>query len=306
VERLTVVVRARNAEKTIRAAVSSVLRGLPRDGRLVILNDASSDATGELLSVLARADGRVGVLTSDAQLGHAGAMNALIDAADTPLIANMDADDIALPWRFRRQILAMYRSNLDAIFSASIFFGRSAVERQADLLPIGPVFSIGPAASPYELLLVNKLALPTLVGRRSAIVGAGCCRRVPAEDWDLWIRMALRGSRLGRIALPTLLYRRHAAQLSATKVWQKALVDAAETAQVQHELSQRLLGFSEAGAYAALTGPSAEPKEVRAAMNLIDAVRMAANSFPFRDRLAVQTTARTAMHRIRGLYGTDL
>lgn len=298
-ERLTVVLPARNAEKTIRTAVSSVLRGLPRDGRLVILNDASSDATGELLAGLARADGRVGVLTSDVQLGVAGALNVLIDAADTPLIARMDADDIAPPWRFRCQISAMYRSNLDAVFSPGIFFGRSGIKFQAPL-------SIGPAASPYELLLVNKLGHPTLVGRRSAIVGAGCYRRVPAEDWDLWIRMALRGLRLGRIALPALLVRRHAEQVTATKVWQKELVCAVETAQVHQELSQRLLGFSEAGAYAALTGPSAEPKEVRAAMNIIEAVRMAANSFPFRDRLAVRTTALTAMHRIRGIYGTDL
>jgi glycosyltransferase involved in cell wall biosynthesis len=299
VERLTVVMRARNGEKTIHTAVSSVLRGLPRDGRVVILNDASSDATGELLAGLARADGRVGVLTSDVQLGHAGAMNVLIDAADTSLIANMDADDIALPWRFRHQIAAMYRSNLDAVFATAILFGRSGIK-------FGAPLSIGPAASPYELLLLNKLALPTLVARRSAIVGAGCCRRVPAEDWDLWIRMALRGSRLGRIALPTLLYRRHAEQLSATKVWQKELVHAVETAQAHQELSQRLLGFSEAGTYAALTGPAAEPKEVRAAMNLIKAVRMAANSFPFRDRLAMRAMALTAMHRIRGIYGTDL
>jgi hypothetical protein len=102
------------------------------------------------------------------------------------------------------------------------------------------------------------------------------------------------------------LYRRHAEQLSATKVWQKELVHAVETAQAHQELSQRLLGFSEAGTYAALTGPAAEPEEVRAAINLIKAVRMAANSFPFRDRLAMRAMALTAMHRIRGIYGTDL
>ena len=305
-ERLTVILPARNAEKTIRTAVSSVLRGLPRDGRVFVLNDASSDSTGELLAGLAREDGRVGVLTSDVQLGVSGACNVLIDAADTPLIARMDADDIALPWRFRLQIPAMYRSNLDAVFGAAIHFGGSGSRRLAALLPFGPVLSIGPGASPYELLLGNKLGHPTVVGRRSAIVGAGCYRRVPAEDWDLWIRMALQGSRLGRIALPTLLYRHHAEQVSATKAWQKELACAVETAQVHQELSEKLLGFSEAGAYPGLTGPSAEPKEVRAAMNLTKAVRMAANSFPLRDRLAVRMTALTVMHRIRGIYGTNL
>jgi glycosyltransferase involved in cell wall biosynthesis len=301
VERLTVILPAWNAEKTIGTAVSSILRGLPRDGKLLILNDASSDATGEILARLTRADGRVGVLRSDVQLGVARALNVLIDAADTPLIARMDADDIALPWRFRHQIPAMYRENLDVVFSPIIAFGPCPVAIE----PQAPV-STGPAASPYELLLADALMHPTLLGRRSTIVGAGGYRRVPAEDWDLWIRMALRGSRLGRIALPTLLYRRHAEQVSATKVWQKALAHGVETAQVHQELSQRLLGFSEAGAYTALSVPSAGPKEVSAAMNLIKAVRMAANAFPFRDRLSMRTTARMAMLRMRGIYGTDL
>ena len=254
-ERLTVIVPARNAEKTIRTAVSSVLRGLPDNGKILILNDASSDATGEILKGLARDDRRIGVLTSDVQLGVAEALNVLIDATDTPLIGRMDADDIALPWRFRRQIPAMYRGNLDAVFSPIVLFGPSPMS----VVPQSPL-SIGPAASPYELLLTCVLMHSTLVGRRSAIVDAGCYRRVPAEDWDLWIRMALQGARLGRIALPALLYRRHAEQITATKVWQKEFAYAVETAQVHQELSQRLLGFGEAGAYAARPGRGPSPK----------------------------------------------
>jgi glycosyltransferase involved in cell wall biosynthesis len=299
VERLTVLVPARNAEKTIRTAVSSVLRGLPHDGKLLVLDDASTDATGEILAGLARADGRVGVLTSEAQMGVAKALNALIDAADTPLIGRMDADDIALPWRFHRQIRAMYRGNLDAVFSPIILFGPSPTS----VVPQSPL-SIGPAASPYELLLTCALMHSTLVGRRSTIVDAGCYRRVPAEDWDLWIRLALRGARLGRIALPALLYRRHAEQVTASKVWQKQFAHAAETAKVHQELSQRLFGFSEPGAYAALTGSWAEPKDVGAAMDLIKAVRKTANRFPLSERVSMLATARLAKLRMRGIYGT--
>src|SRR5215212_8302301 len=122
-ERLTVLLPARNAEKTIRAAVSSVLRGLPHDGKLLILDDASTDGTGDAVARLAREDGRVGVLTSEVQLVVARALNVMIDEAETPLIGRMDADDIALPWRFRHQFPAMYRGNLDAVFSPIVLFG---------------------------------------------------------------------------------------------------------------------------------------------------------------------------------------
>lgn len=299
VERLTVLLPARNAEKTIRTAISSVLRGLPHDAKLLVLNDASTDATGEIVADLARADGRLGVMTSEAQLGVAKALNILIDAADTPLIGRMDADDIALPWRFRRQLRAMYRGNLDAVFSPIILFGPSPLSVVAQ----SPL-SVGPAASPYELLLTCALMHSTLVGRRSTIVRAGCYRQVPAEDWDLWIRLALEGARLGRIAVPALMYRRHAGQVTASKVWQKHFAHAVETADVHQALSQQLFGFGEAGAYAALTGSWAEPKDVGAAMNLIKAVRKAANSFPLNERVSMLATARLAKIRIKRIYRT--
>lgn len=300
-ERITVILPARNAEKTIRAAVSSTLRGLPRSGRLLVLDDASDDATGEILAAFARADGRVGLLTSEVNLGVAAALNALIDAADTPLIARMDADDISLPWRFRRQIPALYRHDLDVVFSTLVVFGPSSgrIRTQAPI-------PTGPAAPPLELLLVCSLMHPTLVGRRSAFIGAGGYRHVPAEDWDLWIRMALRGCRLGRIAVPTLLYRLHAQQTSESEIWKSAHARGVETAEVHHELGQRLLGFGDAGAYAALSGPSAQPSEVEAAMNLVEAVRNASTSLASRDRLSVRRAARIAMHRMRHIYGASI
>jgi glycosyltransferase involved in cell wall biosynthesis len=291
---------ARNAEKTIRTAVSSILRGLPDDGQILVLDDASEDGTGEILAGLARTDSRLGLLTSGSNLGVAGALNVLIDAADTPLIARMDADDISLPWRFRRQIPAIYQQNLDVVFSTLVVFGgfRSRIHAQAP-------FSTGPDATPFELLLVCSLMHPTLVGRRSTFVAAGGYRSVPAEDWDLWIRMALRGGRLGRLALPTLLYRLHAQNTSESKSWKSAHAHGVETAKVHRELTQRLLGFSEPGTYTALSGPSAQPNEVQAAINLIDAVRRASTSFPIRDRLSMRRAARIAMHAVRRNYGSQ-
>jgi hypothetical protein len=54
-----------------------------------------------------------------------------------------------------------------------------------------------------------------------------------------------------------------------------------------------------------LTGPWAEPHDVRAALDLIEAVRAASKSFRPADRLAVRVSARAAMHRMKGVYGAD-
>ena len=199
------------------------------------------------------------------------------------------------------EIPALYRQNLDVVFSTIIVFGPSPgrIRTQAPI-------ATGPAASPFELLLVCSLMHPTLIGRRSAFIGAGGYRHVPAEDWDLWLRMALRGCRLGRSALPTLLYRLHAQQTSESTAWKSAHARGVETAKVHHELSERLLGSREAGAYAALSGPSAQPDEVEAAANVIKAVWEASASFPFRDRLSMRRAARIATHRMKQIYGAHL
>jgi glycosyltransferase involved in cell wall biosynthesis len=300
-ERLTVLLPARNAERTIHGAANSVLRGLPHDASLLILDDASDDATGEIVKKLARNDGRVGVITSDVNLGVAAALNVLIDAADTELIARMDADDISLPWRFRQQIRALHREKLDAIFSPIVLFGPPPI-----LIRPYPPLPTSPTALPYELLLMNPYSHPTLLGRRSAFVDTGGYRLVPAEDWDLWIRMVLRGLRLAKSSVTALLYRKHHQQITADEAWKSNHANSVESAEAHQELSKRLLGFDAVGAFAALGGSSAGSREIAEAVELVKAVRRAASSFRRTDRLSMRWTAGVAAYKLRRRYGADV
>ena len=92
---VSVVLAARDAERTIEEAVASVLGQTERDLELVVVDDGSADATGEL--VRAVDDPRVRVVRNDAPLGLAGALNVGLDAAAGTYLARMDADDVALP-----------------------------------------------------------------------------------------------------------------------------------------------------------------------------------------------------------------
>ena len=283
---------AKNARETVRSAVISVLRGVPDAARVLVLNDASDDDTGAIVADLARRDARVGVLEADKPVGVAKALNALIEAASTPLIARMDADDLSLPWRFRTQLRALERIGADVVFANAIKFGPQALA----VRPQPPV-AISPEGSPLELLLTNTLLHPTLVGKKSAFTSIGGYRTVPAEDWDLWMRLALAGCRMARLATFTLLYRRHSGQVTADVKWRASHAADSKTALVHEALAEQLVGRS-SGAYAALHGVG----DHGAAVDFIDEVCASSRSLGWDDRLAIRVNA-TAVKRItRRMY----
>jgi glycosyltransferase involved in cell wall biosynthesis len=93
---------ARNAQRTVRAAVSSILAQDYPDFELVVVDDASDDATSTILTTLT--DERLRVVRADTRVGRSAARNRAIHEARHGLIAVMDADDFSLPTRLSRSV----------------------------------------------------------------------------------------------------------------------------------------------------------------------------------------------------------
>ena len=96
--RVTVIMPAWNAESFIADSVRSVLAQSHADLRLMVVNDGSTDRTGEILEALAAEDPRLTVI-SVANGGPAMARNHALDALDpeTDYVMFQDADDRMLP-----------------------------------------------------------------------------------------------------------------------------------------------------------------------------------------------------------------
>ena len=104
---VTVVVAARDAEQTLPLAVGSLTAQTWRDLEILIVDDASSDATMAIGAALARHDTRIRVLSNTRRRGAYGARNTGITAARGAFIALHDADDWAHPQRIERQMTAL-------------------------------------------------------------------------------------------------------------------------------------------------------------------------------------------------------
>jgi len=93
----------RNAALFVAQAVESILGQTLRELELVVVDDASSDRSPDILASFARRDPRIRVFRSSAALGVAAALNLACDEARGPLVARLDGDDVAVPDRLERQ-----------------------------------------------------------------------------------------------------------------------------------------------------------------------------------------------------------
>ena len=99
---VTVLVAVANGERYVRQAVESVLRQGVADLELLVVDDASTDATPEILGAVR--DERLRVLRHEEQRGLAGSLNRGLDEARGRYLARMDADDVALPQWLTRSL----------------------------------------------------------------------------------------------------------------------------------------------------------------------------------------------------------
>ncbi|WP_277359142.1 glycosyltransferase family 2 protein [Arthrobacter vasquezii] len=226
---------AYNAGGTVETAILTTLRAMPSDSELVVVDDASQDHTATVLEQLSNRDKRVRVVTMKTNCGIAEALAQGMKVSDSKYIARMDADDIALPWKFS-QGFGQLSSGADICFSTVTVFQKGLHVRPS--LPV----SISGAAMRLSLLVVNPVAHPTMLARREAIEASGGYRQVASEDYDLWMRAATAGYKLVRSSFPGLLYRRHAGQITAQHSWKlKAMFDE-ETARAHSDLTKVVLG----------------------------------------------------------------
>lgn len=96
---LCVIIAAKNAADTIGAAVRSALQD-NLVSEVVVVDDGSSDNTGEAARAADDGSGRLNILVLRENMGPSGARNRAIAASSAPLIAILDADDFFFPGRF--------------------------------------------------------------------------------------------------------------------------------------------------------------------------------------------------------------
>ena len=98
---VTVLLPVYNAAAFVGEAIRSVLAQTYRDFELLVIDDASTDDSEQVVRQFK--DARIRYLVNESNLGITGTLNRGLSEARGDYIARMDADDICHPQRLARQ-----------------------------------------------------------------------------------------------------------------------------------------------------------------------------------------------------------
>ncbi len=207
--RISVVIPAYNCVATVAETIQSVLDQTFEDVEVLVINDGSTDATLETVSAFG--DPRVRVHSFE-NGGLAVSRNRGIALARGEFVAFLDADDLWTPDKLADQLAAL-EAHPEAALAYSL---TDHIDMQGNYLGLcshhfvnGDVYA--------ELMKFCFLACGSnpLV-RKSVLDEVGGFDPVfnPAEDWDLWLRIARRFPFVG-VPKPQILYRLNAFSMSS-------------------------------------------------------------------------------------------
>lgn len=195
---VSVVMPVHNALPYLDISIASILGQSFGDFEFLILDDGSTDGSLERLREWSRRDRRIRLVEGFGRSGPVASSNRVVEEARAPLIARMDADDLARSDRLELQLRAL-AEHPDAVLIGTLYDiidSRGRQVRQAD----------------YARLVRRSPFAPfghsTILFRRDAFERSGGYRTEAArwEDVDLYLNMAQVG-RILVVAQPLVSFR---------------------------------------------------------------------------------------------------
>ena len=188
---ICVVIPAYNSAATIRRALDSAAGQTRRPDRILVVDDASADATAVVAQE--HPGGNIEVVRLEKNLGAAGARNVGIHHASTDLIAFLDADDEWLPTKLEKQLKLLLSEPTSVFVSCGSDLISPAGINLGDIYR-GHKVTAGDNAW-KALLRDNYVTTPSVLVWRQNLEDLGGFNQSLkiAEDQDMWIRLAERG-----------------------------------------------------------------------------------------------------------------
>jgi glycosyltransferase involved in cell wall biosynthesis len=206
-----------NTAGTLEEALQSIATQTLTDFEVVVVDDGSTDATPHILQRWAAQDSRFTVL----RIPHTGitaALNAGLARCRAPFVARMDSDDRSAPERLALQAGYLAAHPSTAVVSCRVQgFPEGQVRLGFQLYLEWLNSLVSDADIRREIFIESPVAHPSVMFRREAVRAVGGYQeRGWAEDYDLWLRLYLRGAVFAKLPETLFEWREHPERLTRT------------------------------------------------------------------------------------------
>lgn len=253
-KKVSIIIPVYNGQKYLAKTIESALNQTYNNYEIVIVDDGSTDDSKKIVDKYKAKNNNIKYIYQTNK-GLGGARNTGIRNADSPLFANLDADDLYHPEFLEKTVRKLIKERAEAVAPNCNYFYQGKVLKDRTFFDINN--------TPNKINLINELksnriASTALIEKKSAI-NIGLYRRMNhLEDYDFWLRMLLASKKISTIKEPLFNYRIHKKSMSANKMGMaeaeidlfSRIIDRADNKQVKKLAQKRLSdGYVSAGKY---------------------------------------------------------
>jgi glycosyltransferase involved in cell wall biosynthesis len=217
VPKVSVLLPVYQAATTLDETLESLLRQTIEDFEVVAVDDGSDDGSAEVLRAWAQRDRRF-VAVDGPHLGLVGNLNRGLGYCRAPLIARMDADDIAHPQRLEKQVaLLEARPDIAVVGCLVELFPPEQVARGFSIYAEWLNGLTEHSDIVRDIFVESPIVHPSAMMRRQDLEVLGGYRdKGWPEDYDLWLRYRSAGKLFAKVPETLLYWREHGARLTRT------------------------------------------------------------------------------------------
>ena len=204
-----------NAARTLKETLESLSCQTLEDFEVIAVDDGSTDATSSILQEWADVDERIHLI-GQAHSGIVTALNAGMQACQSPFIARMDADDLAHPKRLALQVAFLEQHPEIAVVGCRVRGYPPEDVRQGFSIYLDWQNSLLTNEDiRREMFIESPLAHPSVIVRKEWLFKVGGYQEHGwPEDYDLWLRLYLAGAGFAKLPEILLDWREHTARLT--------------------------------------------------------------------------------------------
>jgi glycosyltransferase involved in cell wall biosynthesis len=208
--KISIVMPAFNASKTIAFSIDSVLHQKYANWELLVINDASIDKTLLIAESYAEKDPRIKIINQLNNLGVAKSRNVALEARSGDYVAFLDSDDLWLEYKLSSQVESLSSNSVFSYMPYSIIDSDGFFIR--NYMP--------PRSVTYkDMLLGNPIGTLTVM-LESNYLGNSKFPHRGHEDYALWLSLLRKGgiAKIAGAGDSYAKYRIHSSSLTSSKL----------------------------------------------------------------------------------------